>query len=41
MDNKLELEKLGMMLTATAPNDTKRLKAIAKRLNEIATEGVE
>tara|TARA_R110000764_G_scaffold232878_1_gene325508 strand:- start:610 stop:735 length:126 start_codon:yes stop_codon:yes gene_type:complete len=41
MDNKLELEKLGMMLTATASNDTKRLKAITKRLNEIATEGVE
>ena len=41
MDNKLELEKLGMMLTATTPDDTVRLASIIKRLTEILAEGVE
>ena len=40
MDNKLELEKLGMMLTATAPYDTARLASIIKRQAEILAEGV-
>ena len=41
MDNKLELEKLGLMLTSTEQNDTVRLASIIKRLAEILAEGTE
>lgn len=34
-NEKSELEILGLMLTATAPNDVNRIKSITKRVGEV------